>query len=47
MGTPPASRREGGAGWCQGGVAGGFPPHKGGPQARPPKDEERMERSEA
>ncbi len=23
--------------WCQGGVAGGVPPHKGGPQARPSK----------
>ena len=34
-----------GAGF-QGGVAGGIPPHKGGPQARPPKSEERGKRSE-
>ena len=24
----------------EGGVAGGFPPHKGGPKARPPKKQE-------
>ena len=30
----------------EGGVAGGNPPHKGGPKARPPKGEERVERSE-
>ena len=30
----------------EGGVAGGVPPHKGGPQARPPKKQERGVRSE-
>ena len=30
----------------EGGVAGGNPPHKGGPKARPPKGEERVWRSE-
>ena len=30
----------------EGGVAGGVPPHKGGPKARPPKKQERGERSE-
>ena len=30
----------------KGGVAGGLPPHKGGPKARPSKCEERAERSE-
>ena len=28
-----------------GGVAGGIPPQKGGPKARPPKSEERVKRS--
>ena len=35
-----------GRGCLMGGVAGGIPPHKGGPKARPPKGEERVERSE-
>ena len=30
----------------KGGVAGGLPPYKGGPKARPPKGEEREKRSE-
>ena len=43
-------RGEGDSGWrlvwrwrgvfLEGGVAGGIPPHKGGPQARPPKKQE-------
>ena len=28
-------RRGASVGWCMGGVAGGIPPHKGGPKARP------------
>ena len=34
-------------GHMKGGVAGGIPPHKGGPKARPPKCEERVKRREA
>ena len=30
----------------EGGVAGGIPPHKGGPKARPPKGKKRVKRSE-